>query len=392
MIRTFKVQLCPNNKQMTKFWQNAGVARFAYNWALCYQEQNHKSGGKFVSDCDLRRIFTQLKHTPEYAWLNDYSADIAKKSIIDACNAYKNFFSGRSKFPKFKSKRKSKPSFFMDPVKIKFTETHVKLEKIADNKKPNRQKANWIRLAERGRIPIDGHYYNPRITFDGLYWWISVGVEVPDCDEVPTGDGIGIDIGIKSLAVCSDGAVYDNINKSKKMKRIERKKRRLQRKISRKYLKNKKGERYCKTSNIAKAEKQLLRVSRRMTNIRHNHLHRVTSDIVNRKPKFIVMEDLNVSGMMKNRHLAKAVQAQCFYEFYRQIQYKSERHNIEFITADRFYPSSKMCSCCGHIKKDLKLSDRTYICPECGNKIDRDFQAAINLRNYALTAKSNIVA
>lgn len=392
MIQTFKVQLCPNNKQMTKFWQNASVARFAYNWALGYQQRNHESGGKFLSDCELRRIITQLKHTPEYAWLNDYSADITKQAIKDACIAYKNFFSGRSKLPKFKSKRKSKPSFFMDSVKIKFTETHVKLEKIADGLKSNRQKANWILLAEHGRIPVGAQYYNPRITFDGLHWWISVGVEVPDSDEVPFGDGIGIDIGVKSLAVCSDGAVYKNINKSMKMKRLERKKRRLQRKISRKYLKNKKGGRYCKTSNITKAEKQLLRVSRRLTNIRQNHLHQVTSDIVNRKPKFIVMEDLNVSGMMKNRHLAKAVQEQCFYEFYRQIQYKSELHNIEFIAADRFYPSSKLCSCCGHIKKDLKLSDRTYICPECGNQIDRDFQAAINLRNYALTAKSNIVA
>lgn len=392
MIRTFKVQLCPNNKQMTKFWQNASISRFSYNWALGYQKQNHRSGGKFLSDCELRRILTQLKHTDAYSWLNKYSNNITKQAIKDACIAYKNFFSGRSKFPKFKSKRKSKPSFFMDPVKIKFTETHVKLEKITDSRKSNRQKSNWIRLAEHGRIPVGAHYYNPRITFDGLHWWISVGVEVPDSEEVPTGEGIGIDVGIKSLAVCSDGEVYSNINKSKKMKRLERKKRRLQRKISRKYLKNMKGERYCKTRNIAKAEKQLLRVSRKLTNVRHNHLHQVTTDIVNRKPKFIVMEDLNVTGMVKNRHLAKAVQEQCFYELYRQIQYKSRWHNIEFITADRFYPSSKMCSCCGHIKKDLKLSDRTYICHECGNQIDRDFQAAINLRNCALTAKSNIVA
>ena len=155
----------------------------------------------------------------------------------------------------------------------------------------------------------------------------------------------------------------------------------MQRKVSRKYLKNKKGASYCKTRNIIKCEKEILKLNHRLTNIRHNYLNQVTSEIINRKPKFIVLEDLNVRGMMKNKHLAKAVQEQCFYEFYRQIQYKCLWNNINFITADRFYPSSKLCSVCGNIKKDLKLSDRTYIC-ECGNVIDRDYQASVNLCNY----------
>ena len=229
----------------------------------------------------------------------------------------------------------------------------------------------------------------PRVTFDGLHWWISVGIEVEDSTEIPNGDGIGIDLGVKDLAICSDGNTYKNINKSKRVKRLAKKKRRLLRRVSKKYHKNRKEERYCKTHNIIKSEKQLLRVSRKLTNIRHNYLHQVTSEIVNRKPKFIVLEDLNVSGMMKNRHLAKAVQEQGFYEFRRQVEYKSAWHNIGFITADRFYPSSKLCSCCGNIKKDLALKDRVYHCPECGNTIDRDYQAAINLRSYAI---SNIIA
>lgn len=354
MIRTFKVQLCPNNKQRTKLLQNAGVARFAYNWALGCQKSNYESGGKFLSDGNLRKNFTQLKQTDEYHWLNTYSNNIAKQAIKDACIAYKNFFSGRAKFPKFKSKRKSRPSFFMDNVKIKFTDTHVKLEKISDSIKGNRRSLNWIRLAERGRIPVDAHYSNPRITFDGLNWWVSVGVEYEEPHEEPINDGIGIDVGIKDLAICSDGHTYKNINKSKRVKRLTRKKRRLQRNVSKKYLKNKKGERYCKTSNITKAQRALLIVSRKLTNIRHNYLHQVTSEIVNRKPKFIVMEDLSVVGMMKNRHLAKAVQEQRFSKLYRQMKYKSEWHNIKFITADRFYPSSKLCSCCGNIKKRLE--------------------------------------
>ena len=389
MIQTYKVQLCPNNKQLTKLFQTAGTARFAYNWAIGYEQQNHQSGGKFISDVDLRRIFTSIKMQPEFEWLNQYSNDATKQAIKDACVAYKNFFSGRTGFPKFKSRRKSKPGFYVDCIKIQFTETHVKLEKIADSKRKNRAKANWIRLAEKGRIPCNAKYCMPRVTFDGLHWWISVGVEVACSTEISNGDGIGIDLGVKDLAICSDGNTYKSINKSKRVKRLAKKKRRLQRRVSKKYHKNRKGERYCKTRNIIKVEKRLLRVSRKLTNIRHNYLHQVTSEIVNRKPKFIVLEDLNVKGMMKNRHLAKAVQEQGFYEFYRQIEYKSAWHNIEFITADRFYPSSKLCSCCGNIKKDLTLKDRVYHCSECGNTIDRDYQAAINLRNYAI---SNITA
>lgn len=159
----------------------------------------------------------------------------------------------------------------------------------------------------------------------------------------------------------------------------------MQRQVSRKYIKNKKGVSYCKTSNIIKSEKELLKVNRRLTNIRHNHIHQTTSEIVNRKPMFIVLEDLNVKGMLKNKHLSKAIQEQCLYEFYRQIQYKSSWINIQFIEADRYFASSKLCSVCGYVNKNLKLSDRTYICPECGNVIDRDYQASLNLKAYGET-------
>ena len=390
MILTYKVQLCPNNKQQTKLFQSAGVTRFAYNWALAYEQANYKSGNKFIYDVDLRRIFTQMKKTPEYAWLNSYSNNIPKQAIKDACLAYKNFFSGKAKFPKFKSKKRSKPSFFVDPMKIQFSETHVKLEKLTGSRKSNRQKLNWIRLAENNRIPVTGKYYNPHVTFDGLRWWISVGVEVEDSKETSTNNGLGIDLGIKDFAICSDGNTYKNINKTKQVKRLAKKKRRLQRKVSKKYLINKKGCRYCKTRNITKAEKQLLKVSRKLTNLRHDYLHQVISEIVNRKPRFIAIEDLNVSGMMKNRHLAKAVQEQNFYEFRRILDYKCRMNNIKLIVADRFFPSSKTCSCCGNVNRNLTLSDRTFICPECGFTIDRDLQAAINLANYGKQQISSI--
>ena len=382
MIKSVKIMLKPNNKQISKLFQSAGVSRFAYNWTLGRQKENYNNGGKFLSDNELRKEFTILKKQDEYKWLNEYSNNIPKQAIKDACDSYKRFFKHQSQFPKFKSKRKSNPSFYVDNIKIKFTNTHVKLEKISASTKGNKAKFNWIRLCEKGRIPIDCKYINPRVTFDGLNWWISVGLEYEDNIHKPTNKGIGIDLGIKDLAICSDGIVYKNINKTSKIKKLKKKKRRLQRKVSNKYLINKKGVCYIKTSNIIKLEKQLLKLNKRLTGIRTDYLHKTTTEIINREPMFIALEDLNVKGMMKNKHLAKAIQEQSFYEFKRIITYKALWNNIEIVDVPRFYPSSKTCSECGSYKKDLKLSDREYICEECGCVIDRDLNASINLANY----------
>ena len=381
MIKSIKVRLNPNNKQLTKLFQYAGCARFAYNWAIAREQESYNQGNNFLFDNELRKEFTQLKKQEEYKWLNDVSCNVTKQAIKDACNTYKRFFKGQCKYPRFKSKKYSTPSFYQDNVRIRFTNTHVKVEGFSKSKKQNKQKLNWIKLCEKGRIPTNCRYMNPRFTYDGLYWYVSVGVEVDITNTLASNEGIGVDLGIKDLAVCSNGSTYKNINKIQKVKKLEKRKRRLQRSISRRYEKNKKGVSYCKTCNIIKREKELLKVVKRLTNIRHNHIHQITSEIVKRKPSFICIEDLNVSGMIKNRHLSKAVQQQGFYEFRGQIEYKSEWSNIPVIIADRFFPSSKLCSCCGTIKKDLKLSDRTYKC-ECGNVIDRDFQASLNLQTY----------
>ena len=374
--------LLPNNKQKTKLFQYANTARFAYNWTLGREQENYKNGGKFISDGDLRKEFTQLKKTDDYTWLNNISNNVTKQAIKDACESYKDFFKGYTKFPRFKSKKHSVPKFYQDNVKIQFTDTHVKVEGFATSKKKNKQKLNWIRLAEHGRIPVQNvKYMNPRIKYDGLNWYITVGIEYENSDTLPSNEGIGIDLGIKDLAICSDENTYKNINKSQKVKKLEKRKRRLQRSVSRKYEKNKKGGSYCKTSNIIKREKELLKLNHRLTNIRQDYLHQTTTEIVKTKPSYIVLEDLNVKGMMKNRHLSKAVQQQCFGEFRLQIEYKAMWNNIPVIIADRFFSSSKLCSCCGNIKKDLKLSDRIYRC-ECGNVIDRDYQAALNLKRY----------
>ena len=391
MIKSIKIRLNPNNKQLTKLFQYAGCARFAYNWAIARQQENYKQGNKFISDNELRKEFTQLKKQPKYKWLNEVSNNVTKQAIKDACNTYKRFFKGQCKYPKFKSKKHSTPSFYQDNICIKFTDTNVKVEGFTMSKKRNRQKLNWIKLCEKERIPTNCKYINPRFTYDGLYWYVSIGIEVDDSNELYTNEGIGIDLGIKHLAGCSDGNTYKNINKTERVKKLEKRKRRLQRSISRRYEKNKKGEHYCKTSNIIKREKELLKLVKRLTNIRQNYLHKTTSEIVKQKPSFICIEDLNVSGMMKNKHLSKAIQQQGFYEFRRQIEYKSKWNNIPVIIADRFFPSSKLCSCCGRLKKDLKLSDRIYKC-ECGNIIDRDFQASLNLKIYGENVLKQSVA
>ena len=379
--------LIPNKKQRSKMFEYASANRFVYNWTISEQKRNYENGGSFISDGDLRKKLTQLKKTEEYNWLSTISNNVAKQSVKDACNSYKRFFKGYSSFPKFKSKKKTKPSFYQDNIGIKFTETHVKFEGFASSKKKNKQKVNWVRLAERGRIPTDCKYSNPRVTFDGINWWLSVGVEYGDNTKFPKNDGIGIDLGIKDLAICSDSHTYKNINKSTTIKKLNKKKRRLQKQLSRKYEANKiKNERggicYCKTNNIKKLENKLLKLNHRISNIRNNYQHQVTSEIIKREPSFIVLEDLNIKGLMKNRHLAKAIQEQSLYEFKRKLSYKAEWNNIKIVEVSRFFPSSKTCSCCGSIKSDLELSDRTYKCDSCGIELDRDYNASLNLKHY----------
>lgn len=382
MIKSYKVMLHPNNKQQTKMFAYVDAARFAYNWTLEQEENNYKNGNSFILDGELRKRFTLLKQQPEYSWLNDISNNVTKQAIKDAVTAYKWFFEGKVKHPRFKSRKHSKKSFYVDTAKIRITNTHVKLEKISNSKRKNRQKLNYVKLAEKNRIPVDAKYVNPRVTFDGLNWWLSVGIEYEDMPAVQNNsEGIGIDLGVKDLAICSDNVTYSNINKTDdKIKKLERRKRRLQRSVSRSYEKNKKGESYRKTSNVIKKEKLVLITSRKITNKRRNYIHQTTTDIIKREPSFISVEDLSIKGMMSNKHLSKAIQEQNLYEVRRQLEYKCLWNNIPFIVIDRWFPSSKLCNCCGNIKKDLKLSDRIYKC-DCGYVSDRDYNAALNIRD-----------
>ena len=385
MMKSFKVKLVPNNRQRTRLFQFAGTARFAYNWALQKERTAYETGENFISNFDLRKEFTVLRNSAEYPWLKTISNNVTKQAIKDCVDAYEKFFKGLSGRPKLKSKRRGDFSFYQDVAKIKITATHVKLEAIATSIRKNRQKLNWFRLAEHERIPVGVKYKQPRITFDGLNWWLSVAVEVAEPKPAENcSEALGIDLGIKNLATCSDGTIYPNINRTSKVRKLKKKQRRLQRSISRKYeMNNTRGESYSKTRNIIKSERKLLRIHHRLADIRQNYRHQITSEIIRRKPSLIVLEDLNVRGMMSNRHLSKAVQEQGFYEFRRQIEYKAQWSGISVVIADRYYPSSKTCIACGNVKKDLRLSERVYRCECCGNEIDRDLQAAINLKRYA---------
>lgn len=370
MILAKKVRLYPGELQEQKLWKSVGTARFIYNWTLARQEENYKNSGKFISDGILRKELTQLKQT-ELSWLNEVSNNVAKQAVKDVCNAYKRFFKGLSDKPRFKSKRKSKKSFYNDNVKLKVKEGNL----------VNIEKVGWIKTSEQ--IPVGVKYSNPRISYDNKYWYISVGIEKEEVQEELTDVSLGIDLGLKDLAICSDGTKFKNINKTYVVRKIEKRLKRLQRQVSRKYEQNKKGKEYVKTKNIIKLEKQIQQVHRRLANIRNNYLHKTTTSIVKTKPYRVVIEDLNVKGMMKNKHLSDAIRKQCFYEFKRQLEYKCKFRGIELVVADRFYPSSNTCSQCGEIKKDLKLKDRVYKC-SCGLHIDRDLNASINLSRYEL--------
>lgn len=369
MILAKKVRLNPTEEQERHLWKSVGTARWVYNWTLSKQEESYKKEGKFISDGELRKELTQLKKTEEYSWLQDVSNNVAKQAVKDACDAYKKFFKKLANKPRFKSRKRSKPSFYNDNNKLKVKKMLVLIEKVG-----------WVKTSEQ--LPINTKYVNPRVSFDGKYWYLSVGIQQKHVHNDLTDNIIGIDVGVKELAVCSNGMVFKNINKTKTVKKIEKRLRRLQRKVSRKYEMNKEGNRFVKTCNIIKTEKKIRLLHRRLMNIRTNHIHQTTNAIVKTKPSTVVMEKLNIKGMMKNKHLSKAIQNQKLYEFKRQMKYKCEFNGIKFIEADKWYPSSKTCSKCGQIKKDLKLSERIFRC-DCGLEIDRDLNASINLAKLA---------
>ena len=359
-----------------KINKTIGTCRYVYNFYLVHNKELHENGKKFMSGKDFSVWLNNeyLPNHPEYRWIKEVSSKSVKKSIENGCIAFTRFFQGKSKFPNFKEKGKS-------DVKMYFVKNNPK-DCFCERHRINVPTLGWIRLKEKGYIPTTKNGWiikSGTVSVKADRYYVSVLIEIPDTDVADeSGSGIGIDLGLKDFATVSNGNTYKNINKTVRVKKLEKQLRREQRCLSRKYENLKKGE-VTQRANIQKQRLKVQKLHNRINNIRTDYINKTIAEIVKTKPSYITIEDLNVSGMMKNRHLSKAVASQKFYEFRRKLKAKCDDNSIELRVVGRFYPSSKMCHCCGNIKKDLKLSDRIYRC-SCGYIEDRDFNASLNLK------------
>ena len=403
---TYKVVIHPNNKQRTKILRTMNKCiecqNIIYDLLKGYLDRNER-----IPSClEIRKMFTLIKKEKDEEVVNkrkgmtkkemidnhldtlfyDVSNDALKQTIKDTYKAFVRFFRKESKFPNKKSYKEKTKSFYVDPYKIEFTGKKVKLEKIANNQKTNRQVLNYISLAEKNRIPIDAKYYNPRVVFDGDRFYIVVAVDdeyapkkklKEKIDEV-----IGIDLNVSTI-VLSNNKKYKSINKEKRIKKATRKLKLLQRKSSRRYinaLNNKKKLKEAK--NFIKIKKLIRKCYRRLSNLRDDYINKVIDDILYKPPKRIVIETLDIKSMQQNKKISGLIQISSFRNFINTLKEKCNKQNVLITEADKYYPSSKMCSTCGSIKKDLLLSDRVYYCEACDYVINRDLNAAINLAKY----------
>lgn len=377
MIKTYRIRLYPTKEQESLMWQHIGACRFVWNYMLAKQQELYEQGEKHLSAFSMIKLLTPLKKDGEHSWLYEVSNTSCQIICQDLDKAYKEFFAKRRGLPKFKSRKRSKPSFPVCSERLRIvSDTIMQIQKLGRVK---------CHIDKRIDTSVTYKFINTRVSYKGKKWIMTVGIESESQVHELTDRAMGIDLGVKDSAIVAYGGekiVFSNINKSRKVRQIKKSIKRLQRSVSRKYEVNRVGKKYIKTRNIERCEEKLKRLHERLSNIRTNFIHQSTSKLIKLLPYRVVMEDLNIQGMMKNRHLSKAIQEQCFYEWIRQTQYKCEWNGIEFIQADRFYASSKTCSNCGCIKHNLKLSDRTFVCDECGFAIDRDYQAALNLMRY----------
>ena len=377
MLKSFKTEINPTQEQKSTINRTIGTCRYVYNFYIAYNKELHDNGKKFMTGKSFSVWLNNeyIPNHPDKAWIRDVYSKAVKKSIEDGCTAFTRFFKHQSAFPKFKKKGRS-------DVKMYFVKNNPK-DCACERHRIKIPTLGWVRLKEKGYIPTtkDGwKIKSGTVSIKAGRYYVSVLVEVPDTQAVnKSNDGIGIDLGLKDFAILSNGKTYKNINKSARLKKLEKQLRREQRCLSRKYENLKKGE-VTQRANIQKQKLKVQKLHHKIDNIRTDYINKIVAEIVKTKPSYITIEDLNVSGMMKNRHLSKAVASQKLYEFRTRLKAKCDDNGIELRIADRFYPSTKLCHCCGRIKKDLKISDRIYRCA-CGYVEDRDFNASLNLRD-----------
>jgi len=409
MIKSYIIRLKPTEEQERLLWLHVDAMRFVWNWGLGLNMERFRQGEKRLFKENLGTILTELRKTDEsFYWLNEVSVCTLKEALSDLDDAYARFFRIQKKekkytdkktkkfqrkgkkltfyemngHPKFKSRHDAEPKFYARYNNLYLTQNSANVEKVGKVAYQTNYDDLPIVTAKRENTT---KYINPRIKYVNGKWILSFGIERESAKTELNSFSVGIDLGVKELAVISyDGGKTEkikNINKTKRVKKLKKRLKRKQRNVSRKYHTN--GD-YTKTAGILKEQKKVAKLHRKLANIRHDYTHQKTTEIIRMNPKKICIEDLNVAGMMKNKHLSEAIAEQTLSEFRRQIEYKAERARIAIVHADRFFPSSKMCSCCGNIKKDLKLKNRVYECEVCGLSIDRDVNAAINLEKLAV--------
>ena len=377
LLKSFKTEINPTEEQKARIRRTIGTCRYVYNFYLGHNKALHDNGEKFMTGKDFSLWLNNkyIPDNPDKTWIREVYSKAVKKSIEDGCTAFTRFFKHQSDFPKFKKKGKS-------DVKMYFVRNNPK-DCQCERHRLKIPTLGWIRIKEKGYIPITKDGYMIRsgtVSVKAGRFYVSVLVEIPDVNiDNSSNEGIGIDLGLKDFAIISNGKTYRNINKSAGLKKLEKQLIREQRSLSRKYESLKKGE-STQRANIQKQKLKVQKLHHKMDNIRTDYINKTIAEIVKTKPSYITIEDLNVKGMMKKRCLSRAVASQKFYEFRTRLKAKCDENGIELRVADRFYPSSKTCHHCGSVRKNLKLSDRIYRC-ECGYVADRDFNAALNLKD-----------
>ena len=377
LLKSFKTEINPTEEQKVKIRKTIGTCRYIYNFYLAYNKELHENGEKFMSGKSFSVWLNNeyLPKNPDKLWMKEVSSKSVKRSIENGCVAFTRFFKHQSAFPNFKKKGKS-------DVKMYFVKNNPK-DCRCERHRMNIPSLGWVRIKEKGYVPTtkDGYVMKSgHVSIKADRYYVSVLIEIPNNKIANNSkEGIGIDLGLKDFAIVSNGKTYKNINKSAKVKKLEKQLIRGQRSLSRKYENLKKGE-STQRANIQKQKLKVQKLHHKIDDIRTDYINKTIAEMVKTKPSYITIEDLNVSGMMKNKHLSKAVASQKFYEFRTKLQAKCKENGIELRVVDRWYPSSKTCHCCGAIRKDLKLSDRIFEC-DCGYIEDRDFNAALNLRD-----------
>ena len=377
LLKSFKTEINPTEEQKVKIRKTIGTCRYIYNFYLAHNKELHDNGEKFMSGKSFSVWLNNeyLPKNPDKLWMKEVSSKSVKRSIENGCVAFTRFFKHQSAFPNFKKKGKS-------DVKMYFVKNNPK-DCRCERHRMNIPSLGWVRMKEKGYVPTtkDGYVMKSgHVSIKADRYYVSVLIEIPNNKTADnSNEGIGIDLGLKDFAIVSNGKTYKNINKSAKLKKLEKQLIREQRSLSRKYENLKEGE-STQRANIQKQKLKVQKVHHKIDNIRTDYINKTIAEMVKTKPSYITIEDLNVSGMMKNKHLSKAVASQKFYEFRTKLQAKCKENGIELRVVDRWYPSSKTCHCCGAIRKDLKLSDRIFQC-DCGYIEDRDFNAALNLRD-----------